>query len=124
MPETTDRPRSLPLLEDPTTDSEGCGCGGCGCGAADGGAATTPVTTNSIDEENPMTTHSYAVSGMTCGHCAGAVTSELKSLDGVTDVHVELVAGGTSMVTVISSAPLDKTQVVAALDEAGDYQLV
>jgi copper chaperone len=123
MPETTDRPRRLPLLEDPTTDSEGCGCGGCGCGAADGGAATTPVTTNSIDEENPMTTHSYAVSGMTCGHCAGVVTSELKSLDGVTDVHVELVAGGASTVTVISSEPLDKAQVVAALDEAGDYQL-
>lgn len=123
MPETTDRPRGLPLLEDPTTDSEDCECGGCGCGAADGGAATTPVMTNSIDEENPMTTHSYAVSGMTCGHCAGAVTSELKSLDGVTDVHVELVAGGTSTVTVISSAPLDKAQVVAALDEAGDYQL-
>ncbi|HCB06512.1 MAG TPA: hypothetical protein DEQ43_20110 [Nocardioides bacterium] len=123
MPETTDRPRSLPLLEDLTTDSGGCGCGGCGCGAADGGAATTPGTTNSIVEENPMTTHSYAVSGMTCGHCAGAVTSELKSLDGVTDVHVELVAGGTSTVTVISSAPLDEAQVAAALDEAGDYQL-
>ena len=122
MPETTDKPRSLPLLAAPTTDSEGCGCGGCGCGA-DGGAATTPVTTNPIDEENPMTTHSYAVSGMTCGHCAGAVTSELRSLDGVTDVHVELVADGTSTVTVISSAPLDKAQVVAALDEAGDYQL-
>ncbi len=71
----------------------------------------------------PETTHSYAVSGMTCGHCAGAVTSELKSLDGVTDVDVELVAGGTSTVTVISSAALDEAQVVAALDEAGDYQL-
>ena len=68
-------------------------------------------------------TSTWTVSGMTCGHCAGAVTSELKSLDGVTDVHVELVAGGTSTVTVISSAPLDKAQVVAALDEAGDYQL-
>jgi copper chaperone len=123
MTETTNTPRSLPLLEDPTTESQGCGCGGCGCGAADGAVATTPVMTNSIDEENPMTTQSYAVSGMTCGHCAGAVTSELKSLDGVTDVHVELVAGGTSTVTVISSAPLDKAQVVGALDEAGDYQL-
>ena len=70
-----------------------------------------------------MTTHSYAVSGMTCGHCAGAVTSELKSLDGVTDVSVELVAGGTSSVTVTSAEPLDEARVVAALDEAGDYQL-
>jgi len=52
-----------------------------------------------------MTTHAYAVSGMTCGHCAAAVTSELKSLDGVTAVHVDLVAGGTSTVTVASQAP-------------------
>ena len=123
MTETTDTPRSLPLLEDQTTDSDGCGCGGCGCGAADTGPATTPATSNSIDEENPITTHSYAVSGMTCGHCAGAVTGELKSLDGVTDVHVDLVAGGTSTVTVVSDAPLDDAQVTAALEEAGDYQL-
>ena len=70
-----------------------------------------------------MTTHSYAVSGMTCGHCAGAVTSELKALDGVTDVQVELVAGGTSTVTVASAQSLDEAQVAAALDEAGEYQL-
>lgn len=69
------------------------------------------------------TTQSYAVAGMTCGHCAGAVTSELKSLDGVTEVQVDLVAGGTSTVTVISSEPLVAAQVVAALDEAGDYHL-
>ena len=121
MTETTDTPRSLPLLEDQTSD--GCGCGGCGCGVADTGSATPPAKSNSTDEENPMTTHSYAVSGMTCGHCAGAVTSELKSLDGVTDVSVELVAGGTSSVTVTSAEPLDEARVVAALDEAGDYQL-
>ena len=70
-----------------------------------------------------MTTHSYAVSGMTCGHCDGAVAIELKALDGVTDVQVELVAGGTSTVTVTSTQPMDQTQVAAALDEAGDYQL-
>lgn len=116
-------PRSLPLLEEPSADSGGCGCGGCGCGAAEASSAPTPATTNPTDEENLMTTHSYAVSGMTCGHCAGAVTSELKSLDGVTDVQVELVAGGTSTVTVTSTQPLDEAQVAAALDEAGDYQL-
>ena len=71
-----------------------------------------------------MTIHTYAVSGMTCGHCAAAVTSELKSLEGVTDVHVDLVAGGTSTVTVASQAPLDDIQVRAALEEAGEYQLV
>ncbi len=70
-----------------------------------------------------MTTQSYPVTGMTCGHCAGAVTSELKALDGVDDVNVDLVAGGTSTVTVTSENPLDDATVAAALDEAGDYKL-
>ena len=70
-----------------------------------------------------MTTQTYPVTGMTCGHCEHAVTSELKALDGVTDVAVALVAGGTSTVTVTSEAPLDESQVAAALDEAGDYRL-
>jgi len=70
-----------------------------------------------------MTTQTYPVTGMTCGHCEHAVTSELKTLDGVTDVAVALVAGGTSTVTVTSEAPLDESRVAAALDEAGDYRL-
>jgi copper chaperone CopZ len=70
-----------------------------------------------------MSTQTYAVTGMTCGHCASAVTSELEQLDGVTDVNVDLVAGGTSTVTVTGSRPLEESQVAAALDEAGDYRL-
>ena len=70
-----------------------------------------------------MTTQTYSVTGMTCGHCAGAVASELKALDGVSDVNVDLVAGGTSTVTVESATPLADEAVVEALDEAGDYQL-
>lgn len=70
-----------------------------------------------------MTTQTYPVTGMTCGHCEHAVTSELKTLHGVTDVAVALVAGGTSTVTVTSEAPLDESQVAATLDEAGDYRL-
>jgi copper chaperone CopZ len=70
-----------------------------------------------------MTTQTYSVTGMTCGHCAGAVTSELKALDGVNDVNVDLVAGGTSTVTVTSENPLDDAAVAEALDEAGDYKL-
>ncbi len=70
-----------------------------------------------------MTSQTYAVTGMTCGHCASAVTSELTSLDGVSDVQVALAAGGTSTVTVTSDQPLEDAQVAAALDEAGDYQL-
>ncbi len=126
MTEIANTPRSLHLLEDQTTDSDGCGCGGCGCGCGTSTSdpAATPTTSTSIDQENPMTTHAYAVLGLTCGHCAAAVTSELKAVAGVTDVHVELVAGGTSTVTVASRAPLDDIQVRAALEEAGEYQLV
>lgn len=70
-----------------------------------------------------MNTQTYSVTGLTCGHCVGAVTSELKELVGVTDVSVELVAGGTSTVTVTSASPVGETDVAAALDEAGDYKL-
>ena len=70
-----------------------------------------------------MTTQTYSVTGMTCGHCASAVTSELKAVEGVSDVDVDLVAGGTSTVTVTSEAPLDESTVAEALDEAGDYKL-
>jgi copper chaperone CopZ len=70
-----------------------------------------------------MTTQTYSVSGMTCDHCAHAVTSELKALDGVNDVNVDLVAGGISAVTVTSEQPLDDARVAEALDEAGDYRL-
>ena len=71
-----------------------------------------------------MTTRTYSVTGLTCGHCAHAVTSELEELDGVSDVSVDLVAGGASQVTVTSGQPLDEAKIAAALDEAGDYQLV
>ncbi len=70
-----------------------------------------------------MTTQTYSVTGMTCGHCVHAVTSELKAIDGVSDVDVDLVAGATSTVHVTSAAPLERDDVAAALDEAGEYQL-
>lgn len=70
-----------------------------------------------------MTVRSYAVTGMTCEHCVHAVTSEIGALDGVTDVSVDLDAGGASTVRVTSAEPLDDADVAAALDEAGDYQL-
>ena len=68
-------------------------------------------------------THRYDVLGMTCGHCASAVTNEISALSGVHEVSVDLVAGGTSIVTVRSEARLPVADVAAALDEAGDYHL-
>jgi copper chaperone CopZ len=64
-------------------------------------------------------TTTVLVSGMTCGHCATAVTAELSALDGVQDVSVDLVTDGSSTVTVTSQDPLDPEAVRAAVDEAG-----
>jgi copper chaperone CopZ len=70
-----------------------------------------------------MTTTTYLVSGMTCGHCVSAVTEEVGKLDGVTGVEVELAAGGTSRVSVTSTMELPAAAVADAVDEAG-YDLV
>ncbi len=69
-----------------------------------------------------MTTTTYAVNGMTCGHCTSAVTEELTKLPGVQDVTIDLVKGGTSAVHVVSETILDESLVRAAVDEAG-YEL-
>ena len=68
-------------------------------------------------------TQTYGVTGMTCGHCAQAVTEEVRSIPGVSDVSVDLVVGGTSMLTVAADPAVTDEAVAAALDEAGDYQL-
>ncbi|MFE0588522.1 heavy-metal-associated domain-containing protein [Micromonospora echinospora] len=67
-----------------------------------------------------MTTRTYQVQGMTCGHCVSAVSSELGAVAGVTDVQVDLASG---QVTVTSDAPLETETVHAAVDEAG-FELV
>ncbi|MCX5378274.1 heavy-metal-associated domain-containing protein [Streptomyces sp. NBC_00091] len=61
----------------------------------------------------------YKVTGMTCGHCEGAVTAELTALPGVTSVKA---VAATGEVTVTSAAPLAEADVRAAVDEAG-YEL-
>ena len=70
-----------------------------------------------------MSNQTFPVTGMTCGHCVSAVSTELKEIPGVTEVSVDLVADGTSTVRVTSDEPLSETAVAAALDEAGNYHL-
>jgi copper chaperone len=70
-----------------------------------------------------MTSATYRVTGMTCEHCARAVTSEIASLGGVSSVTVELVPGGVSAVTVTSDSPRTPPAVSGARDQAGDYRL-
>lgn len=70
-----------------------------------------------------METTTLTVNGMTCGHCVSAVKEEIGSLTGVQSVDVDLVEGGDSPVTVTSDAPLGRSALAAAVDEAG-YTLV
>jgi copper ion binding protein len=65
----------------------------------------------------------FAVTGMTCGHCVHAVETELGRLPGVTRVTVDLDAAGTSTVYVTGDTEISTAQVAEALDEAGEYQL-
>jgi len=61
----------------------------------------------------------YKVSGMSCGHCEGAVSGEISGLPGVSSVKAVASAG---RVVVTSRTPLDDADVRAAVDEAG-YEL-
>ena len=63
-----------------------------------------------------MSTATYTVVGMTCGHCVNAVTEEVSQLPGVTAVDVDLPSGG---LTLTSDAPVEETAVRAAVEEAG-----
>jgi copper chaperone CopZ len=66
-----------------------------------------------------MTTATYTVVGMTCGHCVTAVTEEVSEVPGVTGVDVDLASGN---LTVTSEAPVEESAVRAAVEEAG-YQV-
>ena len=66
-----------------------------------------------------MATHTYAVEGMTCGHCVSAITGEVTKIAGVSDAAVDLDA---KTVTVTADV-LDDAAVRAAVAEAG-YSVV
>jgi copper chaperone len=66
-----------------------------------------------------MTTQTFIVTGMTCGHCVASVTEEVSEIPGVENVDVTLETG---QVTVSSAEPIDTTAVRVAVEEAG-YRL-
>jgi copper chaperone len=66
-----------------------------------------------------MATSTYAVTGMTCEHCVRAVTEEVRRIQGVSDVTVDLPGGS---LTISSSGPIEEAAVAVAVEEAG-YQL-
>lgn len=67
-----------------------------------------------------MSTNTYQVTGMSCGHCEGAVTAEVSQIPGVTDIQVSATTGRLAVTT---DRPVDDAAVIAAVDEAG-YEAV
>lgn len=56
------------------------------------------------------------VKGMSCGHCAAAVTKALSSLPGVSEVQVDLESG---MVSYQGAGSVSGEEVAAAIKAAG-----
>jgi copper chaperone CopZ len=61
-----------------------------------------------------MTTRTYSVPGISCGHCKHAIEGELTPLDGVESALVDIDAKTVTVVGEITEA-----DVRAAVDEAG-----
>ncbi|MEI7030397.1 heavy-metal-associated domain-containing protein [Streptomyces pratensis] len=98
--------------ETETPQSTGSCCTPAGS-SHDGAAGVETGQTDSV-------TTVYEVTGMTCGHCEGAVVEEVSEIAGVTSVEA---VASTGLVTVTSKAPVTDEAVRAAVDEAG-YELV
>ena len=64
---------------------------------------------------------SYTVTGMTCNHCAHAISEEVGSVPGVTKAAVTLETG---KLDVTSESPVDFDRIVEAVYEAGDQYSV
>ena len=64
---------------------------------------------------------SYTVSGMTCNHCAHAISEEVGAVPGVTKADVTLETG---KLDVTSESPVDFDRIVEAVYEAGDQYSV
>ena len=61
-----------------------------------------------------MTTRTYSVPGISCGHCKNAIEGELTPLEGVESALVDIDAKTVTVVGEITEA-----DVRAAVDEAG-----
>lgn len=66
-----------------------------------------------------MSTREFRVSGMTCGHCVQAVTTEVSAVPGISQVAVDLDSG----VLTVTGESIDDAAIAAAVNEAG-YDLV
>ncbi|MDK6808241.1 transporter [Corynebacterium sp. HMSC062E11] len=65
-----------------------------------------------------MSTTTYTVNGMTCGHCELSVKEEISEIKGVTDVTADHTTGAVT----VTGEGFSDDQVAAAITEAG-YEL-
>lgn len=65
-----------------------------------------------------MSTTTYTVNGMTCGHCELSVKEEISEIKGVTDVTADHTTGAIT----VTGEGFSDDQVAAAIAEAG-YEL-
>jgi copper chaperone len=76
---------------------------GCSCCSPTGHAQEAPAAVVISDAAAPSL-RTFAVEGLTCGHCVQTVEKAISALDGVESASVDLVAGGRSGLTVAGSA--------------------
>ena len=69
-----------------------------------------------ISTPRHQTIRIHPVTGMNCNHCASAVEREIRAIDGVTGVTVDLPTGE---VVVASGRPITDEELAAAINEAG-----
>ncbi|MEA9986772.1 heavy-metal-associated domain-containing protein [Subtercola sp. RTI3] len=91
----------------------------CGTGTHAHAEPTTSAHQGAPSTGEGVIREHYSVGGMTCSHCVASVTEEVSALEGVQSVSVNLNAGGTSRIMVVSSKPVPADQVRAAVIEAG-----
>ncbi|OFP63641.1 transporter [Corynebacterium sp. HMSC074C01] len=65
-----------------------------------------------------MSTTTYTVNGMTCGHCELSVKEEISEIKGVTDVTADHTTGAVT----VTGEGFSDDQVAAAITEVG-YEL-
>jgi len=82
----------------PLASSAGCSC----CSPA-GHTQEAPAAVVISGADAPSL-RTFAVEGLTCGHCVQTVEKAVSALDGVESASVDLVAGGRSGLTVAGSA--------------------
>ena len=104
--------------------SSGCSC--CGPVQAAQPSATLPAPSAQVSPaavvpsqagDGANTQRSFAVDGMTCGHCVRSVEAAVSAVAGVASASVDLVPGGRSLLAV--TGPAADADISRAVSSAG-----